>query len=210
MSDMQTVLTELSALPPDERSTIFRFFDHTGEVKTYVVAFNVSLEDYMEYYAADHCEWVEGVVIRVSPSEIKHVKLIYYFHQLFEAYFEQRPIGKIISQPFVMRLPKFPNRRREPDLFVVLNTNQNELKNTYMDGPADICIEIVSEDSVERDHDEKFQEYEQGGVPEYWIVDHLRQEARFYRRNNEGHYEPQAIDAEGNYRTTALPGLVVH
>jgi Uma2 family endonuclease len=210
MSDLQTVLSELSALPPHERNAIFRFFDDSGEVKTHVVTFNVSLEDYMEHYAADHCEWVEGVVIRVSPSEIKHVRLIYYFHQLLEVYFELRPIGRVVSQPFVMRLPEFPNRRREPDLFIVLDTNKNELKNTYMDGPADIVIEIVSEDSVERDHGEKFQEYEQGGVPEYWIIDHLREEARFYRRNSEGRYEPQPLDAEGNYRTPALPRLLVH
>ncbi len=33
-----------------------------------VVATNVSLEDYMENYAADFCEWVEGVVIKMSGT----------------------------------------------------------------------------------------------------------------------------------------------
>lgn len=175
-----------------------------------VVATGVSLEDYLEHYAAEHCEWLEGVVIRVSPAELKHNSLIYYLCQLLMAYFELRPIGRVIGQPFVMRLAAFPNRRREPDLLVVLKTNPHELKNTYMDGPADLCIEVVSEDSVDRDHGEKFKEYERGGVPEYWIIDPLRNESRLYRLNEAGRYIRQTEDAQGNYRTPTLPELVLH
>lgn len=175
-----------------------------------VIATGVSLEEFMERYAAHHCEWVEGVVIKMAPAARKHNKLIYYLEQLFEAYFELRPIGEVISQTFVMRLEAFPNRRREPDLMVVLKTNPHELKDTYMDGPADICIEVVSEESGERDHGEKFIEYEKGGVPEYWIIDHLRRETRFYRLDENGRYSRQAEDTAGYYRTPTLPGLALH
>jgi Uma2 family endonuclease len=175
-----------------------------------IVATNVSLEEYMEHYAADHCEWVEGVVIKMSPGTIKHNKIMQYLIHLFNAYFELNPIGALITQPFVMRLAAFPNRRREPDLLVVLKTNPHELKETYMDGPADLCIEIVSEDSIDRDHGEKFKEYEKGGVPEYWIVDPIHKESRFYRLNEAGIYSRQTEDAQGNYYTPALPGLALH
>ena len=175
-----------------------------------VIATGVSLEEFMERYAAHHCEWVEGVVIKMAPAARKHNKLIYYLEQLFEAYFELRPIGEVISQTFVMRLEAFPNRRREPDLMVVLKTNPHELKDTYMDGPADICIEVVSEESGERDHGEKFIEYEKGGVPEYWIIDHLRRETRFYRLDENGRYSRQTEDTAGYYRTPTLPGLALH
>lgn len=174
-----------------------------------IVATEVSLEDYMEHYAADYCEWVEGVVIRMSGS-LKHNDLNDYVRLLCAAYFELRPIGRALSQPFVMRLPAFPNRRREPDLMIVLKTNPSEIKTTFLDGAADICVEVVSEESVERDHGDKFHEYEQGGVPEYWILDPLRSEARFYRLNAQGLYLPQTVDAAGNYRTPALPGFVLH
>lgn len=174
-----------------------------------IVATDVSLEDYMEHYAADYCEWVEGVVIRMAGS-VKHNNLGYYLRQFFAAYFELRPIGRAISQPFVMRLPAFPNRRREPDLMIVLKNNPSEVKTTFLDGAADICIEVVSEESVERDHGDKFHEYEQGSVPEYWILDPLRSEARFYRLNEQGRYLPQGTDEDGNYRTPSLPGFALH
>ena len=67
----------------------------------------------------------------MSPSHYKHKKLIYFLYQLLDTYFAlRRPIGEVIGQPFVLRLPAFPNRRREPDLFVVLDTNSHELKDT--------------------------------------------------------------------------------
>jgi Uma2 family endonuclease len=174
-----------------------------------VVATNVSLEDYMEHYAADFCEWFEGVVIKMSGS-LKHNDLIDYLRDLLRFYFGLSTIGRVISQPFALRLPAFPKRRREPDLMILLKTSASELKDTYLDGAPNICIEVVSEESVERDYGVKFHEYERGGVPEYWIFDPLRRETRFYRLNDEGLYILQSLDANGNYRTPALPGFVLH
>lgn len=182
----------------------------THEEQYPVIATDVSLEDYMEYYAENFCEWVEGTVIKLSPVHLSHEKLVAFLRVLLAVYFELRPVGTVISQPFVMRLPAFPKRRREPDLMVVLHSNPGTLTNTFMDGPADLVIEIVSPDSAERDHGEKFIEYEKGGVGEYWIIDPLRTEPRFYRLDERGLYMRQNEDADGNYRTSILPGLVLH
>jgi Uma2 family endonuclease len=175
-----------------------------------IIATDVSLEDYLEHYAADFCEWVEGNVITMSPVYEDHDALSRYLARLLEAFFELNPIGTIRQAPFVMRLAEYPNRRREPDIQVILNTNPGALTPTYMDGAADICIEIVSPESVERDHGDKFAEYEKGGVPEYWIIDSIHRDSRFYCLNEEGVYIRQAEDADGNYRTPNLPGLLLH
>jgi len=212
MRDLQALLDELDDLSPTERDAVLRHFSATPAdlPAGNIIAADVSLEDYMERYAADHCEWVEGYVIKMSPAEIVHNNLVYYLYQLLSAYFELNPIGRVIGQPFVMRLPVFPRRRREPDLLVVLNANLARVKATYLDGPADICIEVVSEESTDRDHGEKFREYEKGGVPEYWILDPLRKETRFYRLNMDGRYLRQNEDTRGYYRTTALPKFALH
>jgi Uma2 family endonuclease len=79
-----------------------------------------------------------------------------------------------------------------------------------MHGPADICVEVVSEESVPRDYGEKFAEYEKSGVGEYWLIDPLRQLAHFYRLNEEGIYQPAALDEQGNYTTPVLPRFRLH
>jgi Uma2 family endonuclease len=174
-----------------------------------VIATGVSFEEYLERYAADHCEWVGGTVIKMSPIHDFHDVIVRYLAILFETYFELRPIGLIRQDPFLMRLPAI-NVSREPDIQVILSSNPHELTPTYMNGPADICIEVVSPESVSRDHGEKLSEYEKGGVGEYWIMDYLHRECRFFRLNAEGQYVRISEDVDGNYTTPLLPGLVLH
>lgn len=178
---------------------------HYGEI----IATNVSEAEYMEKYAAHYCEWVNGVVIRMSPASLRHNFLIDYLTDLFRIYFTLNPIGRLLSSPFVMNLSNI-GVKREPDLQIVLNANPHQLSETAMNGPADICVEIVSPESVERDRGEKFSDYERGGVGEYWIIDPLRDEALLYRLNDEGVYIPQPTDAEGLYRTPLLPKFALH
>lgn len=172
-----------------------------------IVAQDVSLDDYLEHHSAHFREWIEGIVIDGSPAGWQHNRIIHYLYQLIDAYFELRPIGVVDSAPFVMRLEAFPNRRREPDLLVVLNTNPAARYKSYLDGAADLCIEVVSEESVIRDHGEKFYEYEQGGVGEYWIIDPLRKECRFYIRDEAGRYVRHSEQPIGEYTSRTLPDL---
>lgn len=174
-----------------------------------VIATGVSFEDYLERYAADFCEWVEGNVIKMSPVHDYHDDITYYAATLLSAYFELKPIGRVRRAPFVMKQPA-PLSGREPDIQVILNTNPHQLTPTYMDGPADICIEVVSPESVARDHGDKLSEYEKSGVGEYWIFDPLHRECRFFRLNQEGVYIRHSEDAAGNYQTPLLPGLILH
>ncbi|MEO0564953.1 MAG: Uma2 family endonuclease, partial [Chloroflexota bacterium] len=113
-----------------------------------------------------------------------------------------------IGHTFVMRL-ETTSTRREPDVMVILNDNPYELKETLLEGPADICIEVVSPESTARDHGEKFDEYEKGGVLEYWIIDPMRKQARFNRLSENQVYELIEI---GNsiYSTPLLPDLEIH
>lgn len=175
---------------------------HYGQI----IATNVSEAEYMEKYAAHYCEWVSGVVIKMSPASLRHNFLIDYLTDLFRIDFVLNPIGRLLSSPFVMNLSSI-SVKREPDLQIVLNTNPHQLTETAMNGPADICIEVVSPESVERDRGEKFSDYERGGVREYWIIDPLRSEPLFYRLNDEGVYIPQSVDDEGIYQTPLLPNL---
>lgn len=183
--------------------------DRDNGVYGRVVARDVSAEDFMAQHAAHFREWVEGTVIDMSPVTFIHERLTRYLNSLFDAYFEINPIGIALSAPFVMQLDA-THSRREPDLQIVLNANPGHRSDTAMIGPADICIEVVSQESVKRDYGDKFSEYEAAGVQEYWIIDPLRKGAQIYRLNDEGRYSLHLPDANGDYETPLLPRLVVH
>ncbi|MBN1965507.1 MAG: Uma2 family endonuclease [Anaerolineae bacterium] len=174
-----------------------------------IIALDVSAEDYLEQYAEHHYEWVKGVVVKMAPVSAKHDDLTGYLRELFRAYFALHPIGIVRSEPFVLRIETTPSYR-EPDLQVILNDNPGELTDTAMIGPADICIEVVSPGSVAIDHGEKFEEYEAAGVREYWIVDPLREECRFYRLQESGRYATFQPDEADTYHTPLLPHFALH
>jgi Uma2 family endonuclease len=174
-----------------------------------VVATGISFETYLEKYAADFHEWVRGEVVKIAPIHRWHDAVARYLATLLAAYFELKPLGAIRQAPFVMRLPAAVSSR-EPDIQVILHANPGSLTDKYMNGPADLCIEVVSLESMARDHGEKFAEYEKGGVREYWIVDSLHDECRFYRLDEAGRYRRHTEDEAGHYRTPQLPGLTLH
>ena len=169
----------------------------------------VSAEAYMERYAHDYYEWVEGELFKMHPVSLRHDDLSQYLADIFRAYFALNPIGIVRLAPFVMRVDATKSRR-EPDLQVILESNPGDLTDTAMVGPADICVEIVSLESAARDRGEKFIEYEKGGVKEYWLIDPHHEEAIFYRLNEKEIYKSIALDKSGDYQTPALPGLRLH
>lgn len=171
-----------------------------------VIAADVSAEDYLAQYAGTFHEWVRGIVIKMSPASLQHDALTNYLRYLLDIYFELNPLGRAVSAPFVMRL-EATRSFREPDVQVILNDNPGRLTDTAMQGPADICIEVVSPESASRDYGDKFVEYETAGVREYWLIDPLRREARFYRRQDNDLYASVLLDASGYYQTPLLPRL---
>jgi Uma2 family endonuclease len=91
-------------------------------------------------------------------------------------------------------------------IFFVASENRGRIKTNFLDGPADLVIEVISPESLQRDRGEKFFEYEQGGVREYWLIDPLRRQADFYIRGDDELYHAGAI-VDGIYRSEVLKGL---
>jgi Uma2 family endonuclease len=68
-------------------------------------------------------------------------------------------------------------------------------------------VEIISPESLGRDRGDKFYEYEQARIPEYWLIDPRRQEAEFYALDEHGHYHLVPPDSDGAYDSKILTGL---
>jgi Uma2 family endonuclease len=107
-----------------------------------------------------------------------------------------------------MRLPNV-KRTPEADLLIFLNEHLDRVRHTFVEGAADIVVEIVSPESVDRDYVKKMAEYARGGVPEYWLVDPVKNKAAVYVLGADGQYQPNALDSEGRLQSRVLPGFVL-
>ena len=141
-----------------------------------------------------------------SPASSRHQDVADFLLAVVKIYVEQRQLGRVISAPFQMKTgPTLSGR--EPDLLFIAQENLGRLKNTYLDGPADLVVEVVSPESRLRDRGEKLAEYEMGGVREYWIIDPVAHRTDFYVLAADGRYERQRADAQGVYRPQVVAGL---
>lgn len=79
----------------------------------------------------------------------------------------------------------------------------------YLDGPADLVVEVISPESSGRDRGEKFFEYEMAGVPEYWLIDPQREQAEFYALDEQGRYQLALGGHAGEFISRVIPGLTL-
>ena len=164
----------------------------------------LSYEKFLEWCDEDTwAEWVNGKVIILSPASRRHQELVGFLFSILNFFVQERGLGVVLSAPFQMKTgPELPGR--EPDLLFISKERENLLKETYLQGPADLVVEVVSPESRLRDKEEKFKEYEKGGVREYWVIDPELREANFYRRDEEGKFREQKPNTLGIYYSQVL------
>jgi Uma2 family endonuclease len=155
-----------------------------------------------------HYEYVNGEALAMPPVSDEHNVVTAFILRALAEYVELRELGEIRHDPFVMRTTS-DSPGRAPDVMFVAYEHADRIKPTHLEGPADLLVEVVSHGSRVRDRGDKYYEYEQGGVREYWIVDPDRKRAEFYVLGADGVYEPVIVGSDGIYRSTVVEGLWV-
>ncbi len=150
-------------------------------------------------------EWVDGEAIKRMPVQFRHDRINGFIYVLLLHYTMKFDLGEVFG-PFLMRLISRPSGR-EPDVSFLRKDRLDLLRKTFVDGPMDLAVEIISPESDARDREEKLSEYERGGVQEYWLLDHFKQEAFFYQLDAAGKYQRVFEDATGRYDCAVIPGF---
>jgi Uma2 family endonuclease len=167
----------------------------------------VSWGDFLAWLDEDvRAEWVDGAIVEMSPANAVHQLVLGFIYRLLMDVTDRLPGATVFQAGFPMRLQRRPSGR-EPDLLFVSAAHAHRISPTYLDGPADLVIEIVSPESVERDYQEKLAEYEAAGIPEYWIVDPQEEAALFYQLGVDGRYQLVTVPEDGIYTSRIVPGF---
>lgn len=165
----------------------------------------ITFEDFLAWSDEDtRAEWVEGVIEMPSPASARHQLIGQFLLRMIATFLEVNPLGTVLEAPFLMKLA---DSARAPDLLFVAVAHQDRLTPTYLNGPADLVVEILSPESAARDRGAKFYEYQTAGIPEYWLIDPRTRHAEFYQLDSQGVYQVVPLDADGIYHSRVFAGL---
>lgn len=107
-----------------------------------------------------------------------------------------------------------------PDVVFIDRVRLANLYNRYLEGPPAIAIEVIEEGSADQDRILKRQRYEQGGVPEYWLIEPEAMTITFHQLQPDGRYAALVVGPQDlkrlvetkqdiTYASVAVPGLTL-
>ena len=183
----------------------------------------MGFDDFVEWALKNEisAEWVDGEVeykhVYTDPLTGEKYKMVSIEHDELRAFLvllltlfnDFHDIGRLFGEECLLRA-RHDLPGREPDITLVATGNRFvQISRTRIEGPADLVVEVVSQESIRRDRVIKKDEYRRGGIREYWLVDPLQQEAFFYLLDRDGEYQEAALDAEGKFHSVSMSGLWV-
>lgn len=113
-------------------------------------------------------ELSEGEIFLMAPPGDRHQKVLANLYRVFYLFITEHDSGVVRFAPLAVRL--WPGKIREPDLLFVSHKNAHKMGERYYE-PPDLVAEVISPGTRRTDRRDKFNEYAQAGIAEYWIVD---------------------------------------
>ena len=114
-------------------------------------------------------EVLEGLLVKEPSPNVMHQRVSRRLQRILEDYFwEADSGGEIFDAPLDVTFGE--NTVVQPDLFYVSGGQQVIVKETRIDGPPTLVVEVLSPSSRRKDRLQKLRIYQKAGVGHYWIV----------------------------------------
>jgi Uma2 family endonuclease len=152
----------------------------------------------------EKADLIDGVIYMSSPDNTDANSLFMWLGGLINLFVEEKELGKVYGSRVAFRLGE--TNGPEPDIAFVRKDHLDRVERGFVRGGPDLAVEIVSPESVNRDYEKKRKQYEDAGIPEYWIVDEPEQKVTPLRLGKGGKYR-EVRPRKGILHSKALPGF---
>ena len=125
--------------------------------------------DYFALPDTNRCiELSEGEFITLPHPTETHQRVLDALYAELRTLVRGHDLGVTRFAPLPVRL--WPGKIREPDILFVSHDHADRIGEQFY-GPPDMVVEVLSPATRRVDRGDKFIEYAQAGVGEYWLVD---------------------------------------
>ena len=151
--------------------------------------------------AGRRTELVHGELV-VSPSPTSdHQVIVNSLIVELNLHVRAQGLGQVVPGPIDVVLAK--DLVYVPDVCYVAKHRLEILRPTHIEGPPDLCVEVISESNRTHDTVVKFQHYAQYGVAEYWLID-AREAGISTWRNEDGKFSLIGRARSGQFVASAV------
>lgn len=169
-----------------------------------------SVDDYFELTNSENhrVEFDDGnIEVLAMPTEA-HELIAHFLLFAMHNFVSPKKLGRVFYSG--TRVRTLEKKYRVPDIVFMLKENRERRTNEFWKG-ADLVMEVVSADpgSRARDLEKKRKEYEEAGIPEYWIVDPDEQHIRVLSLKDDSYAEAEPFMAGTKATSVLLPGFAV-
>lgn len=167
----------------------------------------ISYDEFLRLYSnGERLEWVNGRVVKMASVTFMHESVRGFLFRVMSEYVAVKNLGIVACEPYNVKLGyNLPGR--SPDIMFIAQTNTTRVLDAHLDGAPDLIVEVLSPKTRRIDKVEKFREYQQAGVREYWILDPKRESQEFYVRDGDGVFQREVTDAKGIYHCPTIDGF---
>ena len=156
-------------------------------------------------HAGQKADLIDGIIYMASPENIESFDLFSWLLRLASDFLEARDLGgRLFGSRIAFQLDD--ENAPEPDLAFVRGERLHLIRKSQILGPPDWALEIVSPESVERDYRKKRKQFERFKVPEYWIIDPIKERVTCLRLSRAGKYE-EVRPRHGIIHSTVIEGF---
>jgi Uma2 family endonuclease len=116
-----------------------------------------------------HFEVLDGVLVKEPSPNVMHQRVSRRLQRLLEDYFWQVDAeGELFDAPLDVTFRDITVV--QPDLVYVSGADQGIVKDTRLDGPPTLLVEVLSPSSRRRDRLQKLRIYQEARIAHYWLV----------------------------------------
>lgn len=174
------------------------------KLKSYERSGVFTYDDYRALVKNGHkADLIGGEIYMASPENTDANNLFVWLLWIIVGFVDRHELGQVFGSRVACRLDD--TNAPEPDILVVRNDHLDRVERGHIAGPADLAVEIVSPESVERDYERKRRLYERFAFREYWIIDEELERVTLYRLA--GKKFKEARPRKGVLASTVLPGF---
>jgi Uma2 family endonuclease len=181
----------------------------------------ITFEEYLDYDDGtdNRYELLDGELVVMNPPAKKHFTISRFLVRLFEDFISHQKLDIEVFTGIGVRTGS--NKARIPDVSVIDGEVWRSIPDdasAVVQVPILLAVEIVSPgaEQISRDYIEKTVEYQNTGIPEYWIVDPIEEKITVGLLNN-GSYTKTVFTGDSAIRegtrsviaSSTFPGLKV-